>query len=430
MNKPFVSEVDKKNRVAVFVDFENIKRSVDDFFENDRVELKLVLDEIARMTHGRIVLKRAYADWSVFHDYRSDLLDNAVEPVQTFPLTQKGKNGSDIRMAVDVVEFVLRQPEVTHVVVISGDAGFTPLVVKLRELGLQVLGVGVRASTSNYLIKACDRFVFYDDLRDMPSTGASSDPSGLLMRALAAMGNRSVPGSALKIQMRRLDPLFDESRLGFNSFLEFLRANLELVDVHKPPVGDVTVAPHGSLSLEEKVAYTPPSAADKMRFWLRENNFRYVACDERHQIITALYTIFQNAEVEGRISLKEAKDRLHAWFEEHHPTVSWDSVNSTVYHLFYTWCFDFDRSEEAESKQLWDRLTTLQTDVLSADDLIEKTEQGIARKLWEREREEIDADALNAWLYDGNPEALESVKELIEIVSAPDYTTVGRVGGG
>ena len=95
MNRPFLLEGEKKHRVAVFVDFENVKRSVDDFFENDRVDFKLILDEVVRMTQGRIQMKRAYADWSVFRDYRSDLLDNAIEPVQTFPLTQKGKNEDD-----------------------------------------------------------------------------------------------------------------------------------------------------------------------------------------------------------------------------------------------------------------------------------------------------------------------------------------------
>ncbi|WP_309685018.1 NYN domain-containing protein [Armatimonas sp.] len=426
MNRPFISEGDKKHRVAVFIDFENVKRSVDDFFENDRVDFKLILDEIVRMTQGRVLLKRAYADWSVFKEYRSDLLDNAIEPVQTFPLTQKGKNGADIRMAVDVVEFVLRQPEITHVAIISGDSDFTPLVMKLRELGLHVLGLGVRSNTASYLIKACDRFVFYDDLREAPT----ADPVGLLTRALTVMGNRPVPGSALKIQMRRLDPLFDETRLGYGSFLEFLRANLDIVDVHKPQVGDVTVAPQGTLELEEGAIYTPPTAGDKLRSWLRENNFRYVTCEERHQIIVALYDIFAKAEASGGVSLKEAKDQLHAFVEEHFPTISWDSVNSAVYHLFYTWCFYFDRGDETDSKQLWDRKTSLQPDILSADDLIEKTERGIARKLWERDREGVDAEALNEWLYDGNPEDLESVKELIEIVSAPDYTTVGRTGGG
>lgn len=426
MNRPFNPESDKRFRVAVFVDFENVKRSVDEFFENDRVDFKLILEDIVRITQGRILLKRAYADWSVFRDYRADLLDNAIEPIQTFPLTPKGKNGSDIRLAIDVMEYVLRHPELTHVVIVSGDSDYTPLVVKLRELGVQVLGVGVRSNSANYLVKACDRFLFYDDLKATPA----QDPAGLLVRALSVMGNRPVPGSALKIQMRRIDPSFDETRLGFGSFLEFLRANLHLVDVHKPSVGDVTVAPQGTLEAEGETLYTPPTAADKLRLWLRENNFRYVPCTERHTIIAGLYDIFAAAEAEGGVSLKEAKDRLHAWVEEVHSDITWDAVNSTIYHLFYTWCFEFDRGDEAESKQLWDRRTRLQPDITDADDLIEKTERGIARKLWERDRDGVDAEALNEWLYDGNPEDLESVKELIEIVSDPDYTTVGRVGGG
>lgn len=428
MNRPFLPEADKKIRVAVFVDFENVKRSVEEVFENDRVDFKLILEEISRITQGRISLKRAYADWSAAREYRNDLLENAIEPVQTFPLTPKGKNGADIRLAIDVTEYVLRQPDLTHVVIVSGDSDFTPLVVKLRELGVQVIGLGMRASSASYLVKACDRFLYYDDLKATPS----HDPAGLLVRALGVMGNRPVPGSALKIQMRRLDPGFDETRLGFGSFLEFLRAHLNIVDVHKPSVGDVTVAPQGTLEAtgENLTLYTPPTPADKLRLWLRENNFRYVPCAERHTIIAGLYDIFAAAEAEGGVSLKEAKDRLHAWVEEVHSDITWDAVNSTIYHLFYTWCFEFDRSEESESKQLWDRKTRLQPDINDADDLIEKTERGIARKLWERDREGVDAEALNEWLYDGNPEDLESVKELIEIVSHPDYTTVGRVGGG
>ncbi len=154
-----------ENRVAVFIDFENIKRAVDDYFVNERVNLKRILEEIGRAAEGRIVVKRAYADWGVFKDYRSDLLDNATEPVQAFALNYKGKNGADIRIAIDVMEVVLRQPEITHVALVSGDSDFTPLVMKMREFGRFVVGVGVRSNTSNYLAKSCDHFSYYDDLR-------------------------------------------------------------------------------------------------------------------------------------------------------------------------------------------------------------------------------------------------------------------------
>lgn len=433
-----------ENRVAVFVDFENIKRAVDEFFVNERVDLQLILEEITRITRGRILLKRAYADWGSFKDYRSDLLDNATEPVQAFSLTQKGKNGADIRIAIDVMEFVLRQSDITHVALVSGDSDFTPLVMKLRELGRHVIGVGVRSNTSTYLAKSCDRFVFYDDLRasldSARAAGDLPDAEHLLGTALASLGGRPVPGSALKLQMRKHDANFDEARYGFGSFLEFLKAHADLVDIYKPTVGDVTVAPKGGLThfvapagIEGENFFAPPlpasstmTVAERYRLYLRDNNFRYVPFAERRQIIDVLYTIFYEAEETEGVSLKEAKDRLHAWFEANRPAIPWDSINSTVYHLFYTWCFAFDRNDEGDGKQLWDRRTTLQGDIGSVDDLVYKCERGVVRKVWERERGDIDADALNQWLYDGAEETLPRVHELIEAASSSGYGTAVR----
>lgn len=461
-----------ENRVAVFVDFENIKRAVDDYFVNERVELRRIFEEIGKVTEGRIVLKRAYADWGVFKDYRSDLLDNATEPIQTFSLTYKGKNGADIKIAIDVMDVVLRQSDITHVALVSGDSDFTPLVLKLRETGRYVVGVGVRSNTSTYLAKACDRFCYYDDLhgadntelpeRSIPAT--PMDQVALLAKGLAALGNRPVPGSALKTTMRKIDPMFDETRAGHTSFLEFLRAHGDIIDLHKPAIGDVTVAPKGRLEggleatvlppatngmngsgmsrteggamsrysavsspqpfapLESNPVYTsvPPhlmTSGEKLRLWLRDNNFRYVPSAERHQIIRVMYDLFADPE-NNDLSLKEAKDRLHLWFEENRPSVPWESINSTVYHLFYTWCFFFDRSDGDEGKQLWDRRTSLQADIHSADELIAKCERGIARKLWERDRGDVDAEALNEWLYDGDSEKYEYIEEMVKSVSA------------
>jgi uncharacterized protein (TIGR00288 family) len=453
--------IDMETRVAVFIDFENIKRAVDDYFVNERVELKRMFDEIHRVADGRITIKRAYADWGVFKDYRSDLLDNATEPVQAFALTYKGKNGADIRIAIDVMDVVLRQSDITHVALVSGDSDFTPLVMKLREFGRTVIGLGVRSNTSNYLAKSCDTFCYYDDIRggdgqELPERSISSvpmDPTALLAIALAALGNRAVPGSALKTQMRKMDPNFDETRYGHNSFLEFLRAHEEVIDLHKPAVGDVTIAPKGFLGENggngqaslvgrsfNHPGYTPyvpsngipyqappppppapMSTEERYRLYLRDNNFRHVPANDRHSIIRVIFDIFHAADENGEeISLKEAKDRVHLWFEENRPSIPWESINSTAYHLFYTWCFFFDRSDEGEAKQLWDRRTSLQTDIHSADELISKCERGIIRKFWERDRADVDPDALAAWLYDDDPNQREYVVDLVRaVVNAP-----------
>ncbi len=462
-----------ENRVAVFVDFENIKRAVDDYFVNERVDLKRIFDAIGEAAGGRLVIKRAYADWGAFRDYRSDLLDNAAEPVQTFALTYKGKNGADIRMAIDVMDVVLRQADITHVALVTGDSDFTPLVMKLREFGKFVVGVGVHSTTSNYLAKACDTFCFYDDLRG-GAAGANEtperafpatpmEPGLLLARALADLGNRAISGSMLKTQMRRVDPMFDETRHGHMSFFHFLRAYQDvLIDLHKPAIGDLTVAPKGLLAAaapgsssqdaadglagEEEAngrggdGYLAPppvrsagtalplSASERYRLWLRDNNFRYVPAGERHEVIRVVYDIFRRHEesqpangTDGgsagdSISLKEAKDQLHGWFETNRPAVPWESINSTVYHLFYTWCFTFERENGDEGKQLWDRGTHLQADVRCCDDLIARCERGIVRKLWERDRSDLDPAALNEWLNDGDLAAVPAVEELIRSV--------------
>lgn len=457
-----------ETRIAVFIDFENIKRAVDDYFINERVDIKRILAEVARVAEARITVKRAYADWGIFKDYRSDLLDNATEPVQAFALTYKGKNGADIRIAIDVMDVVLRQTDVTHVALVSGDSDFTPLVMKLREFGKTVIGVGVRSNTSNYLAKACDTFCYYDDLRGaageaLPERSVPSEPSdpvALLASALAALGNRPVPGSALKSQMRKMDAMFDETRAGHTGFLDFLRAHDDLVDVHKPAVGDITVAPKGQLTNGESghingegtngtstqkwshpnytpyvptggIPYQAPpppppapmTTTERYRLWLRDNNFRYVPSSDRHGIVRVVYDQFQENETES-FTLKESKDRLHLWFEQNRPSVPWEAINSTVYHLFYTWCFDFDKSDGDDGKQLWDRRTTLRPDVHSAEELISKSERGIVRKLWERERSDLDADALNEWLYDGDPTKRDYVADLARSV------TNGNPAGG
>ena len=467
--------MERENRVAVFVDFENIKRAVDDFFVNERVDLKRILDEIQRVADGRIVIKRSYADWGQFKDYRSDLLDSAFEPVQAFALTYKGKNGTDIKIAIDVMDVVLRQSDITHVALVSGDSDFTPLVSKMREFGRYVIGVGVRSNTSNYLAKACDRFCYYDDLRaegdSLPERSVPStpmNPIALLATAMAQLGNRAVPGSALKTQMRRVDPMFDETQIGHTSFLDFLRAHVDIIDLYKPAVGDITVAPKGGLTEgfapphgamvtngngagEQLVrpeaarypaayptaaypaaapAYStaPLTAAERLRQWLRDNNFRYVPSPDRHQIMRVMFDVFTDTD-SGEFSLKEAKDRLHLWFEENKPSVPWESINSAVYHLFYTWCFYFDRSDGDEGKQLWDRRTSLQSDITSADDLILKCERGIVRKLWEKDRGDMDPEAINDWLFEGDAAKLEYIEELIRWVGSTASTNLTAARG-
>jgi NYN domain/OST-HTH/LOTUS domain len=268
-------------RVAVYLDFDNIVISRYDqvngrsSFQKDKAKgLDKHADRLARATvdvgaiidfassFGTLVLTRAYADWSaeVNTGYRQQLVGRAVDLVQLFPAAAYGKNGADIRLAVDAVEDMFRLPDLTHVVIAAGDSDYIPLAQRCKRLGRYVVGVGVAGASSKSLAAACDEFVTYDALPGVPvpqpepasaeapkarSTKPDSeepqapDPqataSGLLTRALRIGTEKEdddwLHNSAVKAQMKRMDPSFSEKSLGFKSFSDFLRSRTDIVEL-------------------------------------------------------------------------------------------------------------------------------------------------------------------------------------------------------
>ena len=119
---------------------------------------------------GTLVLTKAYADWSadVNAEYRGQLVGRAVDLVQLFPAAAYGKNGADIRLAVDAVEDMFRLPDLTHVVIVAGDSDYIALAQRCKRLGRYVVGIGITGSISKSLTAACDEFVTYDALPGVP----------------------------------------------------------------------------------------------------------------------------------------------------------------------------------------------------------------------------------------------------------------------
>ena len=118
------------------------------------------------------MLTRAYADWSadVNADYSGQLVARAVDLVQLFPAAAYGKNGADIRLAVDAVEDMFRLPDLTHVVIVGGDSDYIALAQRCKRLGRYVVGIGVAGASSGSLAAACDEFVTYDALPGVTSS--------------------------------------------------------------------------------------------------------------------------------------------------------------------------------------------------------------------------------------------------------------------
>ncbi len=216
--------------LAVLVDFENMARpgakSRGDF------DINLVLSRLAEK--GRVVSKRAYADWSRYREAKMDLQNAGLELIEMPSAREGAKNRADIKLAVDAMELAFSREHLDNFVIVSGDSDFTPLVGKLRELNKRVIGVGNRESSSELLIANCDEFIFYDSLASSSSSsrrgrgGSRRDPIALLSESLLALQRESVDlplASVVKDAMRRKDPAFDENAIGFSTFSKFLESS-------------------------------------------------------------------------------------------------------------------------------------------------------------------------------------------------------------
>ncbi len=159
--------------MAVFCDFENVALGVRDA-NYEKFDIKPVLERL--LLKGSIVVKKAYCDWERYKGFKATMHEANFELIEIPHVRQSGKNSADIRLVVDALDLCYTKSHVNTFVIISGDSDFSPLVSKLRENNKQVIGVGVKQSTSDLLVANCDEFIFYDDLvREQRRTAAKRD---------------------------------------------------------------------------------------------------------------------------------------------------------------------------------------------------------------------------------------------------------------
>lgn len=147
--------------VAVFCDYENVAIGVRDA-RYDEFDIEMVLERI--LDKGKVVLKKAYADWDRYKSAKRPMHEAAFELIEIPHVSYSGKNSADIRMVVDALDLCYTKQHVDVFVIVSGDSDFSPLVSKLRENNKTVIGLGVKNSSSDLLIENCDEFIYYDDL--------------------------------------------------------------------------------------------------------------------------------------------------------------------------------------------------------------------------------------------------------------------------
>src|SRR6059058_3576876 len=151
---------DGERALAVFIDFENLALGFQG--RRDRFEIERILERLVEK--GKIVVKKAYSDWSRFGQFTGPLHESAIELIEIPKRSQTGKNSADIRLVVDAIDLAWSKPHVDTFVIVSGDSDFSPLVSKLKENGKHVIGLGMKGSTSDLLRDNCDEFIYYEDL--------------------------------------------------------------------------------------------------------------------------------------------------------------------------------------------------------------------------------------------------------------------------
>src|SRR6266487_4378170 len=164
---------DNDSSLAVFIDFENLALG----FQNrrDRFDIVRVLERLVEK--GKVVVKKAYADWSRFGPYTQALHEAAIELIEIPKRMQTGKNSADIRLVVDAIDMAYAKEHITTFVIVSGDSDFSPLVSKLKENGKHVIGLGMQDSTSELLRDNCDEFIYYEDLGKTAPMPAAINPN-------------------------------------------------------------------------------------------------------------------------------------------------------------------------------------------------------------------------------------------------------------
>lgn len=263
---------DTERSLALFIDFENLALGFQG--ARGRFDIGRVLKRMVEK--GKIVAKKAYADWGRYSSYTEQLHEAAIELIQIPRRAQTGKNSADIRLCVDAMDLAYSKEHIGTFVIVSGDSDFSPLVSKLKELGKHVIGSGMQPSTSDLLRDNCDEFIYYEDLETVPTDVPNIDPQvpdlkrkafTLLVEALGALRRENKErlwSSMIKDTMKRLKPAFNETYHGYRTFsalLEDAQQQGLLVLETDDRSGTYVVSSFG----EEKVAPTEPARRGRRR---------------------------------------------------------------------------------------------------------------------------------------------------------------------
>ena len=231
---------------ALLIDFDNVTLGIQ---KDLTKELRTLLN--SDIIKGKVAVQRAYADWRRYPQYIVPLSESSIDLIFAPAFGSSKKNATDIRLAIDAIELVFTRPEIGTFILLSGDSDFSTMVIKLKEYGKYVIGVGIRESASDLLIQNCDEYYSYNDLagltKEVDTPSIQRDPWELAGEAVAQMARNGdvMRSDRLKQVMQQIDSNFDERNAGFNRFSKFVieAGHRGLVLITKLENGQYEVAP-------------------------------------------------------------------------------------------------------------------------------------------------------------------------------------------
>jgi uncharacterized LabA/DUF88 family protein len=244
---PHAATVTYSPNAALLIDFDNVTMGIRSDLQS---ELRNLL--ASDIIKGKVQLRRAYADWRRYPQYVAPLAEASIDMIMAPAYGSSKKNATDIRLAIDALELVFTRPEIGTYILLSGDSDFSTLVIKLKEYGKYVIGVGIRESSSDLLVMNCDEYYSYNALAGLVRAGSDGEPAGrrdpweLVTEALSRMQRNGdvMRADRLKQVMQDIDSSFDEKNLGMSKFSRFVTeaAGRGLLSVTKLDTGQLEIA--------------------------------------------------------------------------------------------------------------------------------------------------------------------------------------------
>lgn len=246
--QPFALQSAAGPNAALLIDFDNVTLGIQ---KDLGKELRNLLG--SDIIKGKVSVQRAYADWRRYPQYIVPLAESSIDMIFAPAYGSAKKNATDIRLAIDAIELVFTRPEIGTFILLSGDSDFSSLVLKLKEYGKYVIGVGIRESASDLLVQNCDEYYSYNALAGLSKSADEApvkrDPWELVADAILKMKRQGdvMRSDRLKQVMQELDPSFDEKDLGYSKFSRFVTeaASKGLVVLTKLENGQLEVSPPG-----------------------------------------------------------------------------------------------------------------------------------------------------------------------------------------